>query len=334
MTAVEPAATDTAAAGQGGRTWRPRRRTGLARADARVAYFLITPAVLVVVALVIFPFLWNAALSLQRVRLIDLRSVDFLTTDVTTRNFGRVTGTRDFWTVIKTTFIYTIVGTTLSIAMGLWAALIMQKAFRGRTMVRGLMLFPYVAPVIAVAFAWKMMLNPTFGIANEWQSNLGLPRVDYLGRRDFVLGLGPWHLTLPLALGAVILFEGWRYFPFAYLFLLARIQAIPEDLNEAALVDGATISQRFVYVTLPQLRPVLAVLFLLRFIFTFNKFDDVFLLTGGAAGTQVVSTKVIDWLLGRADVGSAAALSLVLAGFLVLFVIVYFAIGAGKDTSQ
>ena len=89
------------------------------------------------------------------------------------------------------------------------------------------------------------------------------------------------------------------------------------------MVDGATLSQRFWHVTLPQLRSVLSVLFLLRFIWTFNKFDDVFLLTGGAAGTEVITVKIIDWLRGRADVGAAAALGMILAGILVLLLIIY-----------
>ena len=303
---------------------RRRRKSGLKRREARLAYLLLAPTVLVVLALVLFPFVWNAALAFQRIRLIDLQTVELFGFEATGRNFDRVTESRDFWEVLRTTFIYTIFGTVLSIAVGLWAALVMQKAFIGRSLVRGIMLFPYVAPVIAVTFAWKLMLNPTFGVANEWIDDAGFERVDFLGRRDFVLDLGVTEVTLPLALSTVIAFEAWRYFPFAYLFILARLQAIPHELEEAAMVDGATPSQRFRYVVLPELRAVLAVLFLLRFIWTFNKFDDVFLLTGGAAGTQVVTTKIFDWLFGRADVGAAAALSLILAGMLVVLVSIYF----------
>jgi multiple sugar transport system permease protein len=191
-------------------------------------------------------------------------------------------------------------------------------------MVRGLMLFPYVAPVVAVTFLWRMLLNPQFGIVNEWIDGAGLERIDFLGRRSFELGLFGWTLTLPVALTSVIIFEAWRYFPFAFLFILARLQAMPVELEEAAKVDGATISQRFRYVTLPQLKGVLSVLFVLRFIWTFNKFDDVFLLTGGSAGTEVITVKIVDWLLGRADVGSAAALSIVLAAVLLVLLAIYF----------
>ena len=87
-----------------------------------------------------------------------------------------------------------------------------------------------------------------------------------------------------------MLFEGWRSFPFAFLFITARLQAIPESLEEAAMVDGATPTQRFRYIVLPQLLPTLAVLTVLRFIWTFNNFDDIYLLTGGGSGTQVVAS--------------------------------------------
>jgi multiple sugar transport system permease protein len=208
--------------------------------------------------------------------------------------------------------------------MGVWAALVVKKAFIGRSLVRGLMLFPYVAPVIAVTFLWRVMLHPQFGIVNEWVDGAGLQRVDFLGRRSFALDIFGWELTLPVALAVVIIFEAWRYFPFAFLFILARLQAMPADLEEAAMVDGATLSQRFRYVTLPQMRGVLSVLFVLRFIWTFNKFDDIYLLTGGSAGTDVITVKIVDWVRGRADIGSAAALSIVLAGVLIVLLTIYF----------
>ena len=127
-----------------------------------------------------------------------------------------------------------------------------------------------------------------------------------------------------MALLTVMAFETWRYFPFAFLFLTARIAALPRDLEEAALMDGATVSQRFRYVVFPQLLPTIALLAVLRFIFTFNEFDDVYLLTGGAAGTEVVSVRVYDLLTARGDVGAASAQALVLALVLVVLLGLYF----------
>jgi multiple sugar transport system permease protein len=112
----------------------------------------------------------------------------------------------------------------------------------------------------------------------------------------------------------------WRYFPFAFLFLLARLQAVPGDIEEAARVDGAAPTQIFRYILLPQLLPVMAVLTVLRAIFTFNKFDDIYLLTGGGADTEVVAVRVFELLTAQGNVGAAAALAVVLAVILAVLV--------------
>jgi multiple sugar transport system permease protein len=192
--------------------------------------------------------------------------------------------------------------------------------------VRASVLLPYVAPVVAVTFVWQIMLSPQFGIVNNWGTRfLGWDRpIAFLSQREYDASLFGWHFDVPLALLTVIAFEAWRSFPFAFLFLTARISALPGDLEEAAVVDGATVSQRFRYVVFPQLLPTIALLAVLRFIFTFNEFDDIYLLTGGAAGTQVASVRVYDLLTARGDIGAASAQALVLAGVLVVLLAVYF----------
>ena len=310
-----------------------RRRSTLARQEARLGWILVLPAALIVLALVLFPVLWNISLSLQKIRLVELRDFGiFDLNNPTLDNFARVVATRGFWELTRTTLIYTVGGTVLSMAMGLWAALVVRKAFIGRSLVRGLMLFPYVAPVIAVTFVWRIMLSPSFGVVNEWITSGGGSSIDFLGRRSLPINLLGWEFELPLALTTVIIFEAWRYFPFAFLFILARLQAMSGELDEAAMVDGATLTQRFWYVTLPQLRGVFSVLFLLRFIWTFNKFDDIFLLTGGSAGTKVITVQIVEWLRGRGDIGAAAALGLVLAAILIVLLIIYFKWFYEEDT--
>ena len=176
-----------------------------------------------------------------------------------------------------------------------------------------------MAPVVAVTFVWQTMLNPQFGIVNAiGQDVFGwADPVAFLSQRSATVSLLGLEITLPVALLTVMAFETWRYFPFAFLFLTARISALPGDLEEAARMDGATVSQRFRYVVFPQLLPTVALLAVLRFIFTFNEFDDIYLLTGGAAGTQVVSVRVYYLLTARGDVGTASAQALVLALILV-----------------
>lgn len=303
-----------------------RKGLTLGQREARFAYRLLLPTFLIVMLIVIFPVIWNVWLSFKPVELRDLPSADLLSTeDMTLQNFERVLQGRNFWPILGTTLIYTIGGTLLSLLLGLVAALIARDAFRGRQLFRGFLLVPYIAPIVAMAYLWRMMFNAQFGIVNEFTvSVLGWPRTDFLNQRYWEFELFDNPVLWPLALTMVILFEAWRYFPFAFLFILARLQALPDDLYEAAAVDGAVPSQRFRYITLPQLGPVLTTLFLLRFIWTFNKFDDIFLLNGGVAGTEVITVRIFNFLFGQFQVGRAAALAVVLALILGVFLFFYF----------
>lgn len=301
-----------------------RQGPTLAQRDARLAYLLLTVPILLILALVILPLIWNVLLSFREIKLIELRNLNLVRGEFTLDNYEKVVGTRDFWPLLRTTFIYAIFGTILPILMGLAAALLARDVFIGRPIFRAAMLIPYIAPVVAVSFVWGIMLNAQYGIVNHWLSEMGFTRVAFLGQRSTTLSLFGLEFQWPVALTAVILFQGWRYFPFAFLFFLARLQSIPEELYEASKVDGATLTQRFRYITMPELRFVLGTLVLLRFIWTFNKFEDVFLLTGGAAGTRILTVQIYEWLFGRSDVGAAAALSIVLALILGVMLFVYF----------
>jgi multiple sugar transport system permease protein len=238
----------------------------------------------------------------------------------------RVFAAAEFWPNLKTTIWYALFSTIFSIVVGLGAAMLMNVKFIGRGFFRGLLLFPYIAPVIAVAFTWAFLLDPFSGVINALLLKYGLADqpVLFLSQRTLPLDVAGLRIGVPLALTTVILFEVWRYAPFAFLFLLARLQALPAELNEASAVDGASPFQRFWYVTLPQLSGVMAVLFMLRFIWTFNKFDDIFLLTGGAAGTKTITIQVYDYAFALADLGTGAATALVLFAVLGLFLVIYF----------
>ncbi len=279
---------------------------------ADLAYGLLLPTFVIVMVIVIFPMLWNVVLAFRPIRLRDLPDLRlFSLEDFTLDNFNRVINSRGFVDTLVRTFVYTISGTVLAILLGLIAALVVKDKFPGRNLVRGFLLFPYIAPIISVVLIWKLLFNAQYGLMNELVDALGGRRIDYLS-------------TPATAFTMVILFQAWRYFPFAFLFILARIQAIPDDLYEAAKVDGAAPSQRLLHITLPQLRAVFGTLFLLRFIWTFNKFDDVFLLTGGAANTQLITIEIYDQLFSARNVGAAAAVALILAAFLFVVVGVYF----------
>jgi multiple sugar transport system permease protein len=294
--------------------------------EARLAFWMLFPTFTVVLAFVIFPVIWNLWLSIKPVSLEDLRGVSLFQFNLTFQNFLKVFGDPDFLPVLRTTLVYTIGGSVLSILLGLMAALLVHGEFPGRGLVRGLLISPYIAPVVAVTFTWSFILDPQLGVLNWLAVNEGLfsQPIPFLSQRWWVLEFLGVQIRIPLALTSVILFEGWRYFPFAFLFILARLQAIPEELYEAASVDGASPFQRFFRITLPQLTTVLSTLFLFRFIWTINKFDDIFLLTRGQAGTKVLTIKVYDYAFGEFNIGASSAVAMILFGILSLFLIIYF----------
>lgn len=324
-----PLVTSTGRAPKGG----DRRRLTRAKADARAGLSLVLPSVIIVLLLVLTPILWTVALSFQDLRLINLRSASVFG-KYSLENFSTVFGSPGFWQALGTTLTYSVAGTAGAIFFGLITALALRRKFRGRGLVRAAILLPFVAPIVAVTFVWKTMLNPQYGVINVWGTQAGWESpIDFLTQRWLSVPIFGTHVDIPIALITVILFEMWRTFPFAFLFMTARLEAVPAELDEAAIVDGATPTQRFWHVLFPLLVPTIAVITVLRFIWTFNNFDDVYLLTGGSAGTEVVSVRVFNFLIGRGDIGAASAQALVLAAILAVLVIVYLRFMNGKEKS-
>ncbi|NNL72792.1 MAG: sugar ABC transporter permease [Silicimonas sp.] len=233
--------------------------------------------------------------------------------DFTLENFAKIFDGREFWGVMGVTLFYTVFGTIGALLFGLFAAMLLNKEFKGQGVLRGLYLFPYVAPVIAVAFAWIILFDPFSGSANALLIQMGVTEsaINFFGER-------------PLALIMVTVFEIWRYFPLSFLFILARMQSIDTDMYEAADMDGASPFQKFWYLSLPQLLGILSVLFLLRFIWTFNKFDDIFLLTGGNAGTRTLTVNVYEQAFAISNIGAGAAVAVVIFCSLILFSFLFF----------
>ncbi len=241
--------------------------------------------------------------------------------EFTFENFSRIFSAAEFWSVLRVTFYYTIFGTGGALVLGLFAAQLLNTAFIGRGFLRGLFLFPYVSPVIAVAFTWVVLFDPFSGTLNALLTKMGVVAdpINFFGQRAVEFSFLGIPMEFPLALSTVIAFEAWRYFPLSFLFILARMQSINTDMYEAAEMDGATPLQQFWYLSLPQLMGILSVLFLLRFIWTFNKFDDIFLLTGGNAGTRTLTVDVYEQGFALSNLGAGAAVAVVVFVVLVTF---------------
>ncbi len=232
--------------------------------------------------------------------------------EFTLDNFRRIFDSKEFMSVLWATTFYTVVGTIGALVVGLFAAMLLNKSFRGQGILRGLYLFPYVSPIIAVAFTWVTLFDPFSGSINALLIQMGVTSeaINFFGQR-------------PLALVMVTVFEIWRYFPLSFLFILARMQSIDSDMYEAADMDGASPFQKFWYLSMPQLLGILSVLFLLRFIWTFNKFDDIFLLTGGNAGTRTLTVNVYEQAFAVSNIGAGAAVAVVIFMVLLLFSVLF-----------
>lgn len=290
--------------------------------EARLAWSLILPTALIVFGLVIFPAIFSVWVSFHDVGLDNLNQV-FQAPFVGFENYRKVFQDYAFkfqgwqnWGAAVTSIVYSFAATILTILIGLIASLLLNQPFRARGVARAIFLFPYVAPIVSTAFVWRWLLDPRpSGVVNDILMRLGvleLPKA-YLATRG-------------LALLLVIIFQAWRYFPFAMLMILARLQAIDEALYEAAIVDGANAWQKFTNITLPELRYVLGATFLLRLMWTFNKFDDIFLLTGGGFGTKVLPVLTYEFSFRLFDFGRGAASAMILLIILVIFMIFYIGI--------
>jgi multiple sugar transport system permease protein len=301
-------------------TARARRRT-LARREDLTGRALVSPTLLVVVLVVLTPFVMSLLYAFQDVRLIDIGPLGDGETRWTLDNFRAVLSSSGFWAAMRTTVLFAVVTTAGSVAAGLAIALALRKPFPGRGLVRALVLIPYVLPVVAAVMIWEQLLNSQYGFVNAFGERfLGWDEpVSFLSTTSMDVA----GLPLPVTLLVVIAFEIWKTAPLAYLFITARLQAVPGDLEEAALIDGAAPSQSFRHVLLPQLAGVLALLAVLRFIWSFQSFNEIYLLTGGAGGTQVLAVRVYEELTTQGDIGAASALGLVMMAILTVLLIIY-----------
>jgi multiple sugar transport system permease protein len=299
-----------------------RRWRSIEAQEARLAWFLILPTALIVFGVVLFPAIFSIWISFHDVGLKELGNV-FQAEFVGLDNYRAVV--QDFafkfqglqsWGAAVTSVVYSIISTVVTIFVGLVASLLLNRRFRARGLARAVFLFPYVAPIVSTAFVWRWILDPRpSGVLNDILMGLGLidlPRA-YLAQRG-------------LALVLVVVFTAWRYFPFAMLMILARLQAIDRTLYEAADVDGAGEWAKFWYVTIPELRYVLGALFLLRLIWTFNKFDDIWLLTGGGFGTNVLPVLTYQFSFKMNDFGKGAANAMILLLILIVFLVLYIGV--------
>ncbi len=233
--------------------------------ERRLGVILILPVLFYVMGMILFPFFINIWLSFQK------KNIGMPAEFIGLGNYIYWLRNPDFFKVLKNTLVYTSVSITLKFVLGLGAALLLNRDFRGRNFFRGFLLIPWILPTVVTCFTWRWLYDDLVGVFNFF-----LVRIN--------VGPVPWLSSSSLALGSVIAVNVWRGFPFFGILLLAGLQSIPAQSYEAAKIDGANTFQCFLYVTLPALRSIAMIAILLSTIWTFNDFEIVYLLTRGGPG--------------------------------------------------
>jgi multiple sugar transport system permease protein len=291
-----------------------RRISERAREERKLAWMLCAPAVIVMILVTGYPIGYAIYLSLQK---DDLRFPDEKEF-VGLSNYIDVLTSSTWWSDVATTMIITVVSVGLELVLGMAIALVMHRAIFGRGPVRAAILIPYGMVTVVAAFAWRYAFDPASGFVQGLPliSDTAAPLTERTG--SFIV---------------IILTEVWKTTPFVALLLLAGLALVPDELQEAAKVDGANAWQRFFRITLPLMKPAILVALLFRTLDAFRIFDVPFIQTSGANGTETVSLLGYNVLINRVNLGLGSAVSVLIFIFVLLIAFV-FVKGLGTSTAQ
>jgi multiple sugar transport system permease protein len=283
------------------------------RHERRLGLSLSAPAFIVMVLVTAYPLLYAVVLSLYNYRLTDPAGRSF----VGLGNYATVLSDPVWWTDFTTTLVITVVSVAVELVLGFLFAFVMYRIISGRSLVRTGILIPYGIITVASAFIWRYAFQLDSGFVNQW----------------FNLGTFNWFGQRWSALFVIILSEIWKTTPFISLLLLAGLVQIPNDLQEAARVDGARPRQRLWRVTLPNMKASIMVALLFRTLDAWRIFDNPFIMTAGANKTETLSFLAYRQNVTLVNIGAGSAVSVLL--FLTVVVIAFiFVKGFRTDLSQ
>lgn len=282
------------------------------RAKKRVRwmpYLLILPIILYEGLIIVYPILQGIYGSFTRIELASNRPPVWIGLD----NYARMLKDPAFWQVMQTTLVFTVLVIVVSLGAGLFTALLFNRAFRFRSGARAALMMPWAFPEITIVLIFIWILSPQFGVVN------------ILARLIPGVTTNPQWLQVPtLAMGWMVLIAAWKAFPFYSLVILAALQSVPQDLYEAAKVDGANPFQLFRHITIPGISTTLELLVVLASIFSFKQFTIIYLMTGGgpSGATETIVVRIFNTAFRFYDYSYASAIAV--AGFLVSLVIAFF----------
>ncbi|MYW62964.1 ABC transporter permease subunit [Streptomyces sp. SID8379] len=296
-----------------------RERTGGRLSNGAFALLLTAPGLALFAAIIFYPLI-SALITGFFKQDLRLPGREFVGLD----NFTYwLNG--DFLTIFKQTLIFTVGATLVPFVLGFALALALNTGLKGSGFMRGLFLFPWVIPGVVVSFLWMWIFNANYGVLNGVLMKTGLidESISWLGQPG-------------TAMLAVIITKTWASFPWMMVMLLAGLQTVPKELHEAASMDGAGSIRRFFNVTWPQVRGVASIVLLLEFIWNFQHFDTIYVLTGGgpAGSTETFATAVYQTAFKGFDIGRATALGGLWMLLLLVLVAVYLRITERKGDAR
>lgn len=282
--------------------------------EHRWDYMYVLPALAVMMVVIAYPIWFTVQLSFYKTP-ADLQLKDAVWTGMS--NYTTILKSSSFHHVTMNTLIWSFSCTIFAFLLGLAAALALHREFRGRGILRAILLIPYVVSAVAASYVWKWLYHSDFGVIGALSVQMGFTErpINFLDNIDTVLS-------------SLIVVQIWREFSFAMILMMAGLQTVPEQLLRAAQVDGANTWNRFVHVTLPHLKGVTMVTLLLLLVNNFNNFVVPYIMTGGgpAGASDIWVTQIFNIAFGRQRWGIASAYSVIL--FIVMMTLGYFYVKA------
>ncbi|WP_342358686.1 sugar ABC transporter permease [Terrarubrum flagellatum] len=275
------------------------------------AWYLLAPSLVLICAVVLYPTLWGIGLSFREMR---LNRLDLGTGFVGLKHYQAMLDDPVFWLSLRNTIVWTTGAVIGELALGLAAALLINRDLPGFRLASVLILLPWFLPNVVAGHMWALMLDPRLGVIN-----------DLLVKAGLLTGYKAWFADPDTALASALVVEIWHGFPFFALLLLAGLKAIPQDLYEAAAIDGAGAVRQFRHVTLPQLNTIIVAAVVLRVISLVNSPDIILILTGGGPGrsTLVLSLHAFLKVNKEFNFGAGSAIAVLLFILLMAFSYLY-----------
>jgi trehalose/maltose transport system permease protein len=296
------------------------RASRLTRARARSAWLFLAPMLIVLALVAGWPLARTLWFGLTDANLADLAAAEFIGFD----NFRYLVQDPDWWQAVRNTVVFAGVSVALETALGLAIALALHARFRGRGVLRAAVLIPWAIPTVVSAKMWSWMFNDVFGVINHVLLGLGLIGAPIA-----------WTASPDTALAAIILVDVWKATPFMALLLLAGLQMLPQECYESARVDGVHPVKVFLRVTLPLLRPALAVAIIFRMLDALRVFDLIYVMSGNNRDTMSMSVYARQQLVDFQDVGYGSAAATLLFLIIALFTVVYLTLAqVGREDER